>query len=853
LVTNRCVSLPPHSEPYRGAATGQDEGKPGIPRILLKDLGGLRRFKWHEQIRTECPSEHADLFYMNTILTTRTSSLCLALAFTLITGGQALLLASAPVVLTQPISTNAAAGGGGRFSVTATGTAPLQYQWRLNGTNLHSGGAFAGATSNILSLTDVRNYHAGSYDVLVSNNGGTVTSAPAALVLTPINWPGHRPHRQVESICFTNGRAYLTSVLDSEVMSILNISDPRNCVELGYWSVPGWAGGVAARGQYAYLQAGTALQVLDISNPANPFLAGTFPVGGSFAFSSNYLCVAAGTNLLMLSAANPTNLVQVGQLPVSANKVIVDGRYAYAISSSIASSPVTVIDIQDPANPQKASWYDLSGWTGGIAKKGNYLFVANDNSDLLILDVSTPLNPKFVSNIYLDSFPRDVAIYGNYALVACYWWGLSVVDVTDPTHPKEVAFYETATPYTSADGMITSVAVDGHYAYLGTDYGLQVLDLTDPRNPMRVGGELSISDVAIQGNTAFLIDRLSGLQVVDITNPSHPTQLGAYDFINYVRAVTASGQYAFVAEDNALNVMDVSVPSNPIRRGSCAIPAGGYNVDLEYDIVVRSNRVFVGSGLGGLTMVDVSNPSTPTMVGHWTNSSLGVALDSSYAYVATGNPYWSGNRGLDILNIANPGNPTRLSEWDTSVGYAYRVAANGNYAYLADGASGVQVFDITDRSAPFRVANYAMTANDLVLRDNRAYVTGNGLRILDLGNPASPTETLRVTTPGGGSAVAISGNYALIADGQWGLAVVQLPTPPLLSNTRLVAGTNLVFTASGGLPLGNVYVVTSTNLAVPTANWAYWKTNSFDAKGNATVTNALKPGEPKRFFRLRLN
>src|SRR5262249_48342406 len=74
------------------------------------------------------------------------------------------------------------------FSVSAFGPDPLTYQWRKNGANLSNGGNVSGVTSSALSLSSVVATNAATYDVVVTG-GGSVTSAPAALVITT-NTPG---------------------------------------------------------------------------------------------------------------------------------------------------------------------------------------------------------------------------------------------------------------------------------------------------------------------------------------------------------------------------------------------------------------------------------------------------------------------------------------------------------------------------------------------------------------------------------------------------------------------------------------------------------------------------------------
>ncbi len=86
-------------------------------------------------------------------------------------------------VLTQVnITTNPAGqivpeGGTATFTVAATGSGPLSYQWRKDGVNI------PGATSDTLVIFPVTIDDAGDYDCVVSNTCGGQTSAPATLTV----------------------------------------------------------------------------------------------------------------------------------------------------------------------------------------------------------------------------------------------------------------------------------------------------------------------------------------------------------------------------------------------------------------------------------------------------------------------------------------------------------------------------------------------------------------------------------------------------------------------------------------------------------------------------------------------
>ena len=83
-----------------------------------------------------------------------------------------------PSIITPPQSQTVLAGNTVVLGVTAGGSAPLAYQWFFNTNN-----ALAGETNASLTLVGVTTNQTGAYSVVVSNADGSMTSAPAALVV----------------------------------------------------------------------------------------------------------------------------------------------------------------------------------------------------------------------------------------------------------------------------------------------------------------------------------------------------------------------------------------------------------------------------------------------------------------------------------------------------------------------------------------------------------------------------------------------------------------------------------------------------------------------------------------------
>jgi hypothetical protein len=105
-----------------------------------------------------------------------------------VTSGSAILTVSAaavaPSITTQPASQTVTSGQTATFSVAATGTAPLSYQWNKNSA------AISGATSSIYSTPATATSDNGSqFSVVVSNAAGSATSSAATLTVNAASTP----------------------------------------------------------------------------------------------------------------------------------------------------------------------------------------------------------------------------------------------------------------------------------------------------------------------------------------------------------------------------------------------------------------------------------------------------------------------------------------------------------------------------------------------------------------------------------------------------------------------------------------------------------------------------------------
>jgi len=86
-------------------------------------------------------------------------------------------VSTGPTITAQPVSQTVSPGTTVAFSVTATGSGPLSYQWRFNQNDI------LGQNSSTLQLTNVQSTDIGLYDVVVNDGFGSQTSDPAFLIV----------------------------------------------------------------------------------------------------------------------------------------------------------------------------------------------------------------------------------------------------------------------------------------------------------------------------------------------------------------------------------------------------------------------------------------------------------------------------------------------------------------------------------------------------------------------------------------------------------------------------------------------------------------------------------------------
>jgi len=114
-----------------------------------------------------------------------------------------------------------------------------------------------------------------------------------------------------------------------------------------------------------------------------------------------------------------------------------------------------------------------------------------------------------------------------------------------------------------------------------------------------------------------------------------------------------------------------------------------------------------------------------------------IVVRDGWAFVA------AGVGGLMILDVRDPTHPSVLSR-AALAGVSAKVMLQGNLAYVAAGAKGLRIVDIGDLAAPREVGVFQEIVTDFVLAGDWAYVVARNLMQVNIANPAAPVLTRKL-------------------------------------------------------------------------------------------------------------
>ena len=340
-------------------------------------------------------------------------------------------------------------------------------------------------------------------------------------------------------------------------------------------------------------------------------------------------------------------------------------------------------------------------------------------------------------------------------------------------------------------------------------------EFAESHDPALYGKTLSVrkiensqgtSDLAVHGNRLFAIGR-GHLTVYDLTDPKNPHETATMFGMEEPRQLVWFKDNLFItARMGGLYVVDVSEPDLPRLRSHYDTMELATGIVCGTDPASGRNLAFVCQRQFGTEIIDISDPS------HLKNVSFVVSGEAQSVDLENGVLYagdW-GTRKLTIIDVRNPEHAEIISE-SPIAGLGDGVYVRGNIAYAATGPDHIERF----------------------LYD----VKGHGLDVFSVENPRKPVHLGRIDLPIQAQHVfpdfwtgtVDEHGMAYVADTYNGVFCIDVKDPtrpqcvanavlPKTSNGRpdpaveVVAGEGILYAAGMN---GGIYIVEAPGIARP--------------------------------------
>ena len=394
-----------------------------------------------------------------------------------------------------------------------------------------------------------------------------------------------------------------------------------------------------------------------------------------------------------------------------------------------------------------------------------------------------------------------------------------VVTATYPDNTtRDVSAAATGSNYTSSNPGIASVNANGVVTAVSS--GTVVIQASNDGATGIIKATVLLSNVDTDGDG--IPDDIEAKLGLDPQNPVDAQEDFDRDGLTNLKEFQlGTGLRVFDTDGDGIgDGLEVASGSNPLDPNSFNLAQVLKTIKVAPTSIVLTVNTIIGVATqqllvtGTLTDGNAINLTAKSRGTNYSSSNLSVAN-----FGATDGLVFAGSDGTATITVSNNGHtatvqvtvssfsPTALS-FISIPGFANNVDVAGNFAYVAAGAAGLQVVDVSDRRAPRIIGslNTAGNANDVRVVGNRVYVAAGaaGLLIIDVTNPASPTLLGGLDTAGEANDVVVVGNLAYVADGPAGLQIVDVTDPV---TPHLLGTLDTPDTARGVDVSGNLAVV----------------------------------------------
>ncbi len=719
---------------------------------------------------------------------------------------------SAPIIVSPPQSQSAYVGGSVTFSVQSVSEFPVTNQW------YRAGVALAGQTNSSLKVVNANAAEATNYTVVVGNKNGTTTSAAATLtLLVPGNsllWTTNNNSGTWDTattanwINLSNGSATVFNSSDA----VLFNDDPNESTTVT-------------------INGSVAPSVITVDASTNAF---TFNGSGTITGSGS-LIKEGSSELTIYSAGNFTGAVNID------GGVIYAGNNCFDSASTISISNGATLDLAGGSIPNNTpvtvagtgfggegaivnSYADYPGESLNVMLAGDALFGGSARWDF-----SSGSQISGPHNLTLDWSGGAGYSQWNTVSVGPDVIGVFVTNGINPSSSSTLGMsYDSAicqnpaTLFTIAPGCTLTFYNGG---FNGSIHGLSGSTVYIYTAPAAFTG----SNLILENGAAWISYYNAGAttpidSAVTLNGVAHFV-IGDH-YMVYTNLISGPGGFVLDYYNNELVMGASNTYTGPTIIGSTGnSPAVGL---IGNGSMSQSSLIFFGGTNGSVMHVDASGRSDKTLTLASGQTLAGIGSVNGSLVVSSGATISPAGTNTTI-GITTGSNPTG------ELAASANITLSGTTLIKLNGASN----DVVD-------AGEAITYGGTLSLQNISgtdLAAGESFQIFSAASYSGSFASITPSVPGPGLAWDIS----QLSSGEISV-VTAPPTGPTISSAH-VSGQDIILSGTGGIANGTYYVLTTTNLASKT--WLPVATNSYDANGNFSWTNALTPGVSQQFYLLK--
>ncbi len=590
---------------------------------------------------------------------------------------------------------------------------------------------------------------------------------------------------RINDIVIQNNLMYVTTT--SSMFYVYDITNPSNPLILDSIYLESCSQ-IYLAGSNAFVTQSFSFSIIDVSDLSNIAIRGEYdlPKYARDITVRNNLCAIAldARGVMLYDCSNIDSLKFISFVryantySVAFDETRPDEMLLYV---SATTQGIMVVNVSDMYHPFTTESYSMSSSTiYDVLPIGNYIYFVNYQYGLHILEKRLPFGPFKTTELFSDYQPKSIDSDGSTIVLADGANGLVLFDATNISVPRFVS-------RTRSFSNAVDVKINGSTVFVADQYlGLIILDISSPQDIAIIGylPLTSYSQCLVQDGSRIYVGTSGGFKIVDITDISNPTILGSSTSFN-CQGIDAEGNYVYIASgsDDIYYIFEVSDPSSIQQLTSQS------SAHQTRDVLIDNNILYVSEMNGGISVVNVSDPSSPQNIGYaQTNttpsySKMDIAGDT--LIVA------SDSQTIYFVNVSSKTSPVIYKELTFSYS-SYDVSANDSFVFLAADFIGIIVVNITKPVTPnICSATDRPEISGIAFRDNIAFITdsNNGLFILNVTNSNNAQIISSVWLEKPAIDISVLDNVAMIScgyDGYYSIDVSDLENPQIADHEDTV-------------------------------------------------------------------